>query len=591
MSDDTPTQGRAGPGRRLLHFALGHWRIALLQLALALAGTGLAFVFPGVMQWFFDDIIPNRRADMIWRAAGLALLAYLGREVLFYFRTRVNSAFEQRMIFDLRGRLHRKIAHMPMMWFDRQRTGDILTRMADDVPATQRVILEGIEQGVTASMQALVAVAVMFLTNVKLAALTMLPVPFLAAGGWIYARMLSPRAVRAREAGGALNSMLADTIAGIRQIKSFTAEDAQQAQFDQRSRLLQSVQKQLMAAAALYAPLMTFLGNAGLVLVLAYGTWWCVRDAGQPDALTAGQLLKFVFLIGLLYEPVARLHGVNQNMVAGLAAAKRVFDVMDESGEEDLRQGCKLVRPAGHIFFDGVRFSYDGRTEVLRGVTVEVKPRQTVAFVGATGSGKSTLFQLLTRFYDPTGGRVSIDGMEVREASKESLRDMIAYVTQEAFLFAGSVRENLLIGKPDATDDELWSALRLACAEDFVRRLELGLDAPVGERGARLSGGERQRLAMARAFLKNAPILLLDEATSAVDNKSEHLIQQALNRLRENRTCLVIAHRLSTVTSADRIYVMRMGEVLAHGRHEELLAHCPYYAELASLALEHARGV
>ena len=236
-------------------------------------------VFPGVARWFFDEIIPHRRTDLIPQAVGFTLLAFFGREILFYLRTRVNSVFEQRMVYDLRGRLHRKIAHMPMRWFDQQSTGDILTRMADDVPATQRIILEGIEQGVTAIMQIIIVASVMMMTNLPLALVIMLPTPFLAAGGWIYARLLSPRALRAREASSGMNAMLFDTIAGIRQIKSYTFEDEQQQQFNASSTRLQVVQKQLMSAAALYGPLMSFVGSMGLVLLLAVGSAWCIRDA------------------------------------------------------------------------------------------------------------------------------------------------------------------------------------------------------------------------------------------------------------------------------------------------------------------------
>ena len=217
---------------------------------------------------------------------------------------------------------------------------------------------------------------------------------------------------------------------------------------------------------------------------------------------------------------------------------------------------------------------------------MQIKPFQTAAFVGATGSGKSTIFQLITRFYDANEGAITVDGLPIESISKANLRENIAYVTQDAFLFATDIRQNLLLGKPTASDDELWQALALANADEFVRRLPEGLDTQVGERGNRLSGGERQRLTMARAFLKNAPILLLDEATSAVDNKSEHLIQQALDALKQNRTCLVIAHRLSTVVDADIIYVLRQGEVVAHGNHEYLLQNSPYYAELSALAFD-----
>lgn len=566
--------------RRLMVFARAHWRMALVQLVLAVIGTSLIIVFPGVVQWFVDDIIPNKDIPGIWRAAGLAVGAFFLREFLFYVRTRLNSVFEQRMIFDLRGQLHRKIARLPLRWFDRQSTGDILTRMADDVPATQRVILEGIEQGLTSVLQIIISAVVMFYTNSTFALIVMIPTPFIAAGGWLFAKWVAPRAKVAREASSHMNSLLHDTITGIRQIKSYTAEDTKQEDFNNASHGLRTAQQKLMTAWAVYSPLMGFFGSFGLVLLLGIGAYGAIRGD-----ITTGELFKFIFLLGFFFEPIARLHGVNQTIITGLASAERVFKILDEEGEEDLEQGRPLPRAEGAIVFSNVTFGYQADKPVVHGLNLTVQPRQTAAIVGATGSGKSTLFQLLTRFYDPQSGLISLDGVPVTEYNRVSLRDAIAYVTQDAFLFAGTIRENLRLGKHDSTEPEMWQALHLACAEDFVRRNPLGLDAPVGERGVMLSGGERQRIAMARAFLKDAPILLLDEATSAVDTKSEQLIQQALDTLRQDRTCLVIAHRLSTVVSADVIYVMRQGEVLAHGRHEELLLSCPYYRELASLAL------
>lgn len=555
--------------------------MALLQFCLAVAGTSLVLVFPGVVRWFFDDIIPNKKLDMIVPIAGISAGAFLLRELLFMVRTRVNSVFEQRMIFDLRGQLHRKIARQPLSWFDRQSTGDVMTRMADDVPATQRVILEGIEQGMTSILQIAISAGMMLFANWKLALFVMLPTPFIAAGGWIFARWVEPRAKQEREASSKLNSLLHDTVTGIRQIKSYTAETTKQHDFERSSHALRTAKVRLMAAWSVYSPLMTFLGDLGLVTLLAVGAYGCITGLTTP-----GELLQFIMLIGLFFEPISRLHGVNQTMVTGMVSARRVFDIIDHEGEEDLENGCALERAQGHIIFKNVTFGYNEERPVIRNVNLTVQPHQTVAIVGATGSGKSTLFQLLTRFYDAQSGEIIVDDVPVTEYSRHSLRANIGYVTQDAFLFAGTIRENLLLGKEDATDEQLWEALRMACADDFVQRNEKGLDAEVGERGMRLSGGERQRLAMARAFLKNAPILLLDEATSAVDNKSEHLIQQALEQLRQNRTCLVIAHRLSTVIEADQIYVMRLGEVLAHGTHEELLKSCPYYAELAALAFE-----
>lgn len=551
--------------------------MALLQLGLAVAGTCLILVFPGIVQRFMDEIIPTGGTDLIWSVGGLALGAFLVREVLFYFRTRVNSEFEQRMIVDLRGRLHHKIARLPMTWFDRQSTGDILTRMADDVPATQRVILQGIEQGLTALMQIVIVTVMMWIADWKLTLIILAPTPLIAAGGWIYSRWVSPRATAAQEAASALNATLHDTLTGIRQVKSYTAEEIKQEEFRQASEILRRRQTHLMAAWAFYSPSMTWLGNAGLVMLLMIGAAWCI-----DGNLTPGGLMKFILLVGFLYEPIARLHGVNQTLTSGLASARRVFEILDETSEEDLEAGRDPRPLRGAIRFEKVTFGYQAEKLVLHEIDLVVEPKQTVAIVGGTGSGKTTLFQLLTRFYDPQQGQITIDGVPLETLAKGPLRDGIAYVTQDAFLFAGTVRSNLLLGKPHATEPEMWEALRQACADAFVSAKPGELDAQVGERGMLLSGGERQRIAMARAFLKDAPVLLLDEATSAVDNPSEHLIQQALALLQKDRTCLVIAHRLSTVIHADVIYVMRQGRVVAHGRHEELLTSSPYYAELAA---------
>jgi ATP-binding cassette subfamily B protein/subfamily B ATP-binding cassette protein MsbA len=492
----------------------------------------------------------------------------------------VNSTFEQRMIFDLRGQLHHKIARLPLTWFDRQSTGDILTRMADDVPATQRVILEGIEQGLTAVLQIIISAVVMFYTNTTFALIVMVPTPFIAAGGWLFARWVAPRSREAREASSRMNSLLHDTITGIRQIKSYTAEDTKQEDFNRASHDLRISQQRLMTAWAVYSPLMGFLGSFGLVLLLSIGAYGAIQGN-----MTTGELFKFIFLLGFFFEPISRLHGVNQTIVTGLASAERVFKILDHEGEEQLERGDVLTQVRGEVEFRDVTFGYLADKPVLHGVNLRVLPRQTAAIVGATGSGKSTLFQLLARFYEPQSGDVLLDGRPITDYTRVSLRDALAYVTQDAFLFAGTIRDNLRLGDPAASDEEMWAALRHACAEEFVRRHADGLDADVGERGVMLSGGERQRIAMARAFLKDAPILLLDEATSAVDTKSEAAIQEALEKLRADRTCLVIAHRLSTVVSADVIYVMRQGQVLAQGSHAELMESCAYYRELASLAL------
>ncbi len=556
------------------------WRVAA-GLAMSIAGTLLGFVFPALTQWFLDDIIPNRKSEAILGISLLALSAMALKQLFYSLRTLANNAFELRMTFDLRSQLHGKIQHLPLKWFDRQTTGDILTRMADDVPATQRVILDGIDQGAPAVLQVLITAGVMFWLHTKLTLVTLSPVPFIMAGGYIYARWVSPRATLAREAASGLNALLHDNIAGIRQIKSYTLEDEKQQDFDTSSGHYRRQQTSLQKAWSVYGPGMGFLGDTGLILLMGFGSYWCIQAE-----LTIGQLAQFLLFIGMLYEPIGRLHGINQTVQTGLASAKRVFDILELDSAEELHHGKKLSKVEGHIRFDHVSFSYDAERPTLTDVNFEVLPQQTVAIVGATGSGKSTMFQLLTRFYDPNHGDILLDGTPIRDISKVSLRDSLGYVTQESYLFNQTIRENLQLGKAGATDEEIWTALEMACAKDFVERMDGQLSATVGERGSRLSGGEKQRISIARAFLKNAPILLLDEATSAVDTKSEKFIQQAIDQLRQNRTCVVIAHRLSTIIAADRIYVMKQGQVLGSGRHQDLLLSNEYYAELAKLSFQ-----
>ncbi len=563
----------------VLRFMLRYpWRVAA-GLGMAVAGSLLGFVFPGVTRWFLDEIIPSGDASRILPAVAIALGAMALRQLFYSLRTVANNAFELQMTHDLRSALHDKIQHLPLKWFDRQTTGDILMRMSNDVPSTQRVIIEAIDQTIPALVQIVVTMAVMLWLHPQLALIAMIPVPLIASGGWIYSRWVHPRADEARQSAGELSALLHDNIAGIRQIKSYTLEPEKQRSFDQSSLAYRRQQTRLQRAWAVYGPTMGFFGDAGLILLIGFGSWWCIGKE-----ITTGQLVQFLMLLAMLYEPIGRLHTLMSSAVTGLVAAPRVFEILKMEESEDLQSGRQLESVAGDIRFADVSFRYDEKRLVLEHVSMDVRPRQTVALVGATGSGKSTMFQLLTRLYEPNEGAIFLDGAPIGELSKASLRDAIGYVSQDSYMFHTTVRDNLLLGRFGATDDELWEALRLASAAEFVERLEGRLGAEVGERGSRLSGGERQRLSIARAFLKDAPILLLDEATSAVDARSERLIQSALRKLRHDRTCLIIAHRLSTVRDADRIYVMRGGKVLSSGTHDELVESCEYYADLARLS-------
>jgi ATP-binding cassette subfamily B protein len=555
--------------------------MAVGTVGFAMLGTLMVIVFPTVTEHVIDDAIRGNRPDIILPLVLVAIGAFLLQSVSNGLRIVFNNTFEQKVIFDFRSDLYEHIQKLPLSWFDHRATGDIMTRVLEDVNSVERVLIDGVEQGSVAFLQALIVIILLFVRAPWLAALTMLPIPCLLVGALTYTLTAKSRYKVQRLAASEMNSILHDNLSGIRQIKAYVREAAEHQRFNQASERLRRATLVVMKAWAIYSPSMDFFTSCGLIIVTGFG-----GAAVLHGQMAIGELVAFLILVRFLYEPIGRLHALNQMFQSARAAGDRVFEILDEPSERNLGQD-QLIDPIGHIEYRNVSFSYQQGHPVLRKISFVAEPGQTIALVGETGAGKSTLINLLLRFYelDSSGGDILIDGRSIRGLSKQAIRRVTGFVSQECFLFNGTIRDNLLFGRPDASETDIWNALKAANAAGFVSRLPRGLDSGVGERGIRLSVGEKQRISIARAILKDPPMLLLDEATASVDTETERQIQEALSRLLLGRTSFVIAHRLSTVRDADQILVLERGEIVERGDHEKLLESGGVYAKLCQSGL------
>ena len=559
---------------------------AVATFLCAIFSTAFAILYPKLTGSIINDALAGERSDrLLWMVLAV-LLSFFLRDFLNALRIVLNNTFEQNVIFDLRSDLYSHLQRLPLRWFDNQSTGDLLTRVSEDVTSMERVLIDGIEQGSVAVLQILGVGIWLFSINSRLAWLVMLPMPLLATGALIYTKASHQRHRAIRRATSAMNALLLDNLQGVLQIKSFGREKSEHAHFKQKARAVLDASVHLMKTWAGYSPSMSFLSATGIVLVLYFGGLDVLQ--GRPG-FRVGDLMAFLLYVRMFHEPVEKLHQLNQLFQGGRAAAERVFKILDTAVEEE--PGTPLSLPprevtARRVEFQSVEFEYeDGRT-VLHEISLVAQAGQTIALVGPTGAGKSSLVGLIPRFYRQQSGNILIDNINHNKLPLEELRRQVGVVTQEAFLFNASVRENLLLGKPSANEEEIYAALHAANAFDFVVKLPRVLETNVGEHGVKLSVGEKQRLSIARALLKDPPILILDEATASVDTATERLIQEALERLLKNRTSFVIAHRLSTVRRADLICVLQAGRIIERGRHDELLNLNGLYAKLC-----HAQSV
>ncbi len=570
--------------KRLINYVrpyMGRMIAAIVCIILA-AGGNLAV--PWIIKDVIDQVLINKDMVMLNIIAVGILIIFFLRGIFFFGQTYLMSYIGQRVIIDIREAVYRQLQRLSLGYFDKRQTGAIMSSVTNDVSALQAALVESMVELVTEAMILIGSLGAMFFLHWKLSLLTLITMPLVLQAINTFGKKLrqAGRVLQARTAD--ITAILQETISGIRVIKSFAREDYETNRFKQENFFNFRAQMKTSQLLATLTPVIEFLSAIGVTVIIWYGGLEVINGN-----LTSGALIAFLIYVVNLANPVKRLSRVYGNIQRSLAAAERVFEILDtEPDIKDMPGAVDLPAVEGHVALQQVSFAYSSGQYALREVSLEVKPGQTVAIVGPSGAGKTTIANLLPRFYEVTEGRILVDGKDIRTVTMQSLRQQIGIVPQETVLFNGTVYDNILYGRLDATEAEVVAAAKAANAHSFIDKMPDKYHTHIGERGAKLSGGQRQRISIARAILKDPRILVLDEATSALDTESEKLVQQALDKLMIGRTSFVIAHRLSTVQRADMIVVLDKGRIVEQGTHSELLASGGLYSTLYQVQFREA---
>ena len=552
--------------KRLIKLAKPHLPKFILAMLCMLVVGGLTSALAFLVKPVLDDIFMKKNAVMLKWIPIAVVAIYMLKGLCTYVQTILMNFIGQRVVADIRNRLYQVIQTQSMSFFTKNQTGILMSRITNDVNSMQGAVSEAVTSLLKDSFTLICLMFVIFYRDWQLALVAMVIFPVTIYPIATFGRKIRKLATRTQVTMGSLTTLLQETISGARIVKAFGREDYESSRFSRENENLLKLTLKSVTISAVSSPFMEFLGGVGIAAIIFYGGYQVIQGVSTP-----GTFFSFLAALILLYEPIKRLTNVNNTIQQGIAGAQRVFSIIDAVPEiRNKPEAIPLPAISKAIDIRNVTFRYED-TPVLKQINLTVRAGEAVAFVGMSGGGKTTLVNLIPRFYDVSEGQILIDGRDIRDVTMESLRAQIGIVTQQTILFNDTVRNNIIYGDIEKTEADVIRAARAANAHHFIMNLPEGYDTVIGEQGTKLSGGERQRISIARALLKDAPILVLDEATSSLDTEAEIEVQEALENLMKGRTTLVIAHRLSTIRNADRIVVLVNGEIVEEGTHETLL--------------------